>query len=73
VDIAGLAKGSVLWLEDGSVVEVVKPSADGRTVRVRYVESPFDESQVGTEVDCTDYEIVSFAGPGDNADSASAR
>ena len=73
MDIGALAKGSRLWLEDGSVVEVVNPSTDGRTVRVRYVESPFDESQVGTEADCTDYEIVSYAGPGDDADSATQR
>ncbi len=69
MDIRGIVAGATLWLEDGSVVEVLAPSPDGRTVRVRYVESPFNASLEGTQVDCTDYDIISYADGGDRADS----
>ena len=69
MDISGIVAGATLWLEDGSVVEVLAPSPDGRTVRVRYVESPFDASLEGTQADCTDYDIISYADGGDRADS----
>lgn len=72
MDIKSLKAGASLWLEDGSVVEVVEPSADGKSVRVRYVEAPFDEALTGTETTCTDYEIVGFGDNQDRADSASA-
>ena len=71
MEISKLQPGDRLWLEDGSVVQVVAPSTDGESVRVRYIESPFDESRVGTEAVCTDYDIVSYAAEGDRADSAS--
>ena len=71
MDVKDLTVGEKLWLEDGSLVEVVAPSADGESVRVRYLESPFDRALLGTEAECTDYDIVSYAGDGDHADSAS--
>ena len=73
MNVADLEIGATLWLEDGSVVEVVAPSGNGSSVRVRYLESPFDDSLVGAEADCSDYDIVSFANLGDSADSSAAR
>jgi hypothetical protein len=70
LEISALVAGATLWLEDGSVVEVLAPSPDGRTVRVRYVESPFNASLEGTQANCTDYDIISYADGGDRADSA---
>lgn len=70
MEINNLRAGAKLWLEDGSVVEVLAPSLDGQSVRVRYLESPFDRALIGVESDCTDYEIVSYVGDGDEADSA---
>ena len=62
MQIAELKAGARVLLEDGSVVQVLAPSADGRTVKVRYVEAPFNAEAVGTEAECTDYDIVSYAG-----------
>lgn len=70
MEISKLQAGEKLWLEDGSIVEVLTSSKDGQSVRVRYLESPFDRSLIGAETDCTDYEIVSYVGDGDQADSA---
>ena len=69
MEIKALQKGATLWLENGSVVEVIAPSADGTTVRVRCIESPFDEALAGTESDCTDYDIISYTDRADHADS----
>jgi hypothetical protein len=60
VDIGTLQPGMKLLLEDGSTVEVLAASTDGRSVRVRYLDSPFAPQQVGTEGWCTDYEITGF-------------
>jgi hypothetical protein len=60
VDIRALKAGTKLLLEDGSTVEVLSPSTDGESVRVRYLDSPFAPRQVGTEGWCTDYEITGF-------------
>jgi hypothetical protein len=57
MDLKALKVGSKLLLEDGSEVEVLTPSTDGQSVRVRYVDSPFSPELIGTEADCTDYEI----------------
>ena len=70
MDLKALKSGATLWLEDGSVVEVVAPSADGASVRVKYIEAPFEDALVGTEADCTDYDIISYADSGDRADSS---
>ena len=70
MDIKQLKVGSTVWLEDGSVVEVIAPSTDGESVRVKYIESMFDAALVGTEADCTDYEIISYADESDHADSS---
>jgi hypothetical protein len=57
MDLKALKSGARLLLEDGSAVEVVSPSVDGAAIRVRYLDSPFSPELVGTEADCTDYEI----------------
>lgn len=69
MDIGALKVGDSLWLEDGSLVTVQKASTDGETVRVQYVEAPFDASLKGTEANCSDYDIISFASESDIADS----
>jgi hypothetical protein len=69
MEIDGLATGDTLWLEDGSLVSVLAPSTNGETVKVRYVEAPFDASLIGSEADCSDYDIISFANESDIADS----
>jgi hypothetical protein len=53
--------GAKLQLEDGSTVQVIAASTDGESVSIRYLESPFDPDQVGTEGRCTDYEITGYA------------
>jgi hypothetical protein len=62
MQVNGIAVGARLLLEDGSVVQVMRPSSDGVTVHVRYLEAPFDEALIGTEGDCTDYDIVAYTG-----------
>jgi hypothetical protein len=62
MEVRGLSPGVRLLLEDGSIAEVIEPSSDDVTVRVRYLESPFDEARVGTEGEVSDYDVVAFAG-----------
>jgi hypothetical protein len=70
MDIAGIKTGALLQLEDGSTVQVVEPSHDGKTLRGCYVDSPFAPAQVGTEAWLSDYEITGFTDGGDRADTA---
>ena len=70
MDIKELKVGATVWLEDGSLVEVIAATTDGESVRVKYVEAMFDAALVGTEADCTDYEIISYANNSDHADSS---
>jgi hypothetical protein len=70
MDIRELKVGATVWLEDGSLVEVIAATTDGESVRVKYVEAMFDAALVGTEADCTDYEIISYANDSDHADSS---
>ena len=60
--IGELTAGAKVLLEDGSVVEVTSPSTDGRSVTVVYLESPFNPTLVGTQAECTDFDIVAYAG-----------
>lgn len=57
-----LVAGAKVLLEDGSVVEVLRPTEDGTTVRVKYLEAPFNEGLVGTQANCSDYDIVAYVG-----------
>lgn len=69
MDIAGIKAGALLQLEDGSTAEVVEQSRDGKTIRARYIDSPFAPQQVGTEASLSDYEITGFTDGGDRADT----
>jgi len=69
VDITQIPVGAHLQLEDGSTVEVVRSSTDGRSVQVRYLESPFAPALEGTEATCTDYEITGFTTDGTHTDT----
>jgi hypothetical protein len=69
MDIAGIRVGSLLQLEDGSTAEVVQASTDGKTIRARYIDSPFAPQQVGKEAELSDYEITGFTDGGDRADT----
>jgi putative intracellular protease/amidase len=60
--IGELIAGARVLLEDGSVVEVTTPSKDGRSVTVLYLEAPFNPDLVGTQAECTDFDIVAYAG-----------
>ena len=61
MDVQAITAGATLVLEDGSLVKVVEPAQGRSSVRVVYIEAPFDPKLVGTEASCTDYEIVGFA------------
>jgi hypothetical protein len=62
MQVKQLVAGARVLLEDGSVVEVLKPTEDGITVQVRYLEAPFNESMLGKQAACSDYDIVGYAG-----------
>ncbi len=49
MDLKGLDAGARIELDDLSIVEVIDPSQDGETIRIRYVEAPFDRQLIGTE------------------------
>ena len=70
MNVREIKAGETLWLEDGSVVQVIAASTDGESVRVKYLESMFNAALVGTEANCTDYEIISYADRSDNADTS---
>ena len=50
MQIKELEAGAKVLLEDGSVAEVIAPSNDGRSVRVKYLEAPFNPALVGTRL-----------------------
>lgn len=49
MDLGRFKAGDVLHLHDGSRVEALAPSDDGRSVRVRYLDAPGDAELAGTE------------------------
>jgi hypothetical protein len=49
VDLSGLDVGVRVELDDLSVAEVLEPSPDGETIRVRYVDAPFAQELIGQE------------------------
>lgn len=54
MNLAGVAPGTRVELEDLSIAEVLEPSADGEHIRVRYVDSPYEPALVGTEAVISD-------------------
>lgn len=49
MELGRFKPGDTLLLHDGSRVEVLSPSEDGRRIRARYLESPGEPSLAGTE------------------------
>jgi len=49
--------GDRIRLADGTIAEVVSESEDGRSIRVRHVESPKNPSRAGSEELCSEDEI----------------
>lgn len=58
MDIYDLKVGDRVKTVDGSIAEVLKETADGRWILVRYVEVPEDPALVGTEDLCDESELV---------------
>ena len=65
MQVSQLVAGARVLLEDGSVVEVLKPTEDGETVQVKYVEAPFNQDMLGKQGSCSDYDIVGYVGQTD--------
>ena len=57
MDLYDLEIGDRVRLADGSIAEVIAETEDGRWIHVRYVESPADPAQIGTERRCSEDEI----------------
>jgi hypothetical protein len=60
MDINALVPGDRVIMEDGSLADVISPSQDGVSVRVRYVECPFDPALVGTQAIRDEYDILAY-------------
>lgn len=60
MDVGRFGPGDTLLLHDGTRVEVLAPSEDGRSIRVRYVQSSCDPSLVGTEDLIADRMVAAF-------------
>ena len=54
MNLAGIAPGTRVELEDLSIAEILEPSADGESARVRYVDSPFEPERAGTVATISD-------------------
>ena len=70
MNIKALTVGTKLQLEDGSTVEVIEPSADGESVRVRYLDNPFEPGRAGSDGTVTDFEITGYTSDGSHTDTA---
>jgi len=57
MDLYDLQLGDRVRLADGTIAEVISPTEDGRSIRVRHIESPNNPSHVGSEQLCTEDEI----------------
>jgi len=57
LDLYDLQPGDRVRLADGTIAEVISETEDGRSIRVRHVESPHNPSRAGSEQLCTEDEI----------------
>jgi hypothetical protein len=57
MDLYDLQAGDRIRLTDGTIAEVISESEDGRSVRVRHIESPNNPSRAGSEELCSEDEI----------------
>ena len=58
MELEGLTVGTKINLVSGATAEVLEPTADGETIRVRYLESPFEPSLEATEGVCSHEEVA---------------
>lgn len=57
MDLYDLQVGDRVRLADGTIAEVISETADGRSIRVRHVESRHNPSHAGSEQLCSEGEI----------------
>ena len=55
-----LSVGIKVQLDNGATAEVVSVDLAEHKVRVRYLDSPFQQDQVGTEESCWEDQITGF-------------
>ena len=58
MELEGLTVGTKINLVSGATAEVLAPTDDGETVRVRYLESPFEPALEATEAVCSHEEVA---------------
>ena len=59
MDLYDLEPGDLVRIgEAGAVAEIVQATEDGRSILVRFVESPADRHLIGTERLCSEDEVV---------------
>jgi hypothetical protein len=57
MDLYDLQLGDCIRLTNGTIAEVISPTEDGRSIRVRHIESPNNPSHEGSEQLCSEDEI----------------
>lgn len=57
MDLYDLQLGDRVRLADGTIAEVISPTEDGRSIRIRHIESPNNPSHAGGEQLCSEDEI----------------
>ena len=57
MDLYDLQLGDRVRLADGTIAEVISETEDGRSIRVRHIQSPNNPSRAGSEELCTEDEI----------------
>ena len=57
MDLYDLQVGDRVRLTDGTIAEVISETADGRSIRVRHIESPNNPSRAGSQELCSEDEI----------------
>ena len=57
MDLYDLQVGDRVRLTDGTIAEVISETEDGRSIRVRHIESPHNPSRAGSGQLCSEDEI----------------
>jgi len=57
MDLYDLQLGDRVRLADGTIAEVISETEDGRSIRVRHIESPNNPARTGSEELCSEDEI----------------
>ena len=58
MDLSDLKPGERVRTIDGNVAEIIAPTADGRWIKVRYIETPGEATLAASQDLCTDDEII---------------